>query len=373
MYLCGFSVNNFTLMALTIATGFVVDDAIVVSENTMRHIEEGMSPYEAAVIGAREVGFTVLAMSISLIAVFIPILLMGGIVGRLFREFAITLSAAILVSLVVSLTTSPDDVRAPAAARRRAQAQSLCAGARTLRRLRAAGYRASLAWSLRHGPLVMLVLLATVCLNVYLYVIIPKGFFPTQDTGPPRRRHPGGPEQLVPGDARQAAELHADRAGGSGGRERRRLHGRSQRNSGMMFIALKPLKERKESAEQVIARLRPKLAKEPGASLFLNPVQDIRIGGRRATRPISTRCRPTTSPSSRVGAQIRAAMSNLPELADVNTDTQDKGLQTSVVIDRDAASRLGVTTRMIDTTLNDLFRPAAGVDHLRKAQPVSCR
>jgi len=356
MYLCGFSVNNFTLMALTIATGFVVDDAIVVSENTMRHIEAGMSPYEAAVIGAREVGFTVLAMSISLIAVFIPILLMGGIVGRLFREFAITLSAAILVSLVVSLTTSPmmcARLLRPAAERKPNRF------ARALERFGAfvlKGYRVSLAWSLRHGPLVMLVLLATVCLNVYLYVIIPKGFFPTQDTG----RLVGGIQadqsssfQAMRGKLRSFMQIvQEDPAvenvvGFTGG---------SQRNSGMMFIALKPLKERKESADQVIARLRPKLAKEPGASLFLNPVQDIRIGGRQSNSTYQYTLQADDLAELRAWEpRIRAAMSNLPELADVNTDTQDKGLQTSVVIDRDAASRLGVTARMIDTTLNDLF------------------
>ncbi len=356
MYLAGFSVNNFTLMALTIATGFVVDDAIVVLENTMRHIEAGMKPYQAAIVGAREVGFTVLAMSISLIAVFIPILLMGGIVGRLFREFAITLSAAILVSLVVSLTTTPmmcARLLRPAVERKpnRAALALERAGALVLR-----GYRGSLAWSLRHGPLVMLVLLATVCLNVYLYVIIPKGFFPTQDTG----RLVGGIQadqsisfQAMRGKLTSFMRIIQDDpavenvVGFTGG---------SQRNSGFMFISLKPLKERRESADQVIARLRPKLAKEPGASLFLNPVQDIRIGGRQSNASYQYTLQADDLAELRAWEpRIRAAMSNLPQLADVNTDTQDKGLQTTVVIDRDAASRLGVTARMIDTTLNDLF------------------
>ena len=356
MYLAGFSVNNFTLMALTIATGFVVDDAIVVLENTMRHIEKGMSPYEAAIVGAREVGFTVLAMSISLIAVFIPILLMGGIVGRLFREFSITLSAAILVSLVISLTTSP---MMCARLLRPRPPRKPNVFARGLERFGAwilRGYRASLAWSLRHGPIVMLVLLATVCLNVYLYVEIPKGFFPTQDTG----RLVGGIQadqsisfQAMRGKLRSFMQIVKDDpavenvVGFTGG---------SQRNSGTMFIQLKPLKERKESAEQVIARLRPKLAKEPGASLFLNPVQDIRIGGRQSNATYQYTLQADDLAELRAWEpKIRAAMSNLPELADVNTDTQDKGLQTSLVIDRDAAARLGVTTRMIDTTLNDLF------------------
>jgi multidrug efflux pump len=356
MYLAGFSVNNFTLMALTIATGFVVDDAIVVLENTMRHVEKGMSPYEAAIVGAREVGFTVLAMSISLIAVFIPVLLMGGIVGRLFREFAVTLSAAILVSLVVSLSTSPmmcARLLRPVAERKPNRfARALERGGALVLR----GYRTSLAWSLRHGPIVMLVLLATVCLNVYLYIEIPKGFFPTQDTG----RLVGGIQadqsisfQAMRGKLRSFMQIIMDDpavenvVGFTGG---------AQRNSGFMFISLKPLKERKESAEQVIARLRPKLAKEPGASLFLNPVQDVRIGGRQSNATYQYTLQADDLAELRAWEpRIRAAMSNLAELADVNTDTQDKGLQTSLVIDRDAAARLGVTTRMIDTTLNDLF------------------
>jgi len=356
MYLFGFSVNNFTLMALTIATGFVVDDAIVVLENTMRHIEKGMSPYEAALRGAREVGFTVLAMSVSLIAVFIPILLMGGIVGRLFREFAITLSAAILISLMISLSTTPmmcAYLLRPKAARKpnRVVVAVERAGAAILR-----GYRSSLSWSLRHGPLVMLVLAATIGLNVWLYIDIPKGFFPQQDTG----RLTGGiqADQSISFQAMRGklasfmAVVAADPAvenvvGFTGG---------SQRNSGFMFISLKPLSERKISADQVIARLRPILNKEPGANLFLQPVQDIRIGGRQSNAQYQYTLQADDLTELRAWeGKIRAALSNLPELADVNTDTQDKGLQTSVVIDRDTASRLGVTARMVDTTLNDLF------------------
>ncbi len=356
MYLAGFSINNLTLMALTIATGFVVDDAIVVLENTMRHVERGEPPYRAALRGAREVSFTVLAMSVSLVAVFIPILLMGGIVGRLFREFAITLSAAIMVSLVVSLTTSPmmcSRILKPRGHRPPGWLSSRLerVGALVLR-----GYRASLAWSLDHGPLVMLVLLATIALNVYLYVIIPKGFFPQQDTG----RLIGGiqADQSISFQAMRGkltsfmAIVGADPAvanvvGFTGG---------SHRNSGFMFISLKPLAERKDSADQVIARLRPQLAREPGASLFLVPVQDIRIGGRQSNSQYQYTLQADDLTLLREWeGKIRAALSNLPELVDVNTDTQDKGLQTSVVIDRDAAARLGVTTRMIDTTLNDLF------------------
>ena len=356
MYLCGFSINNFTLMALTIATGFVVDDAIVVLENTSRHIEKGMAPFQAALLGAREVGFTVLSMSLSLVAVFIPILLMGGIVGRLFREFAISLSAAILISLVVSLTTTPmmcARFLRPSSERKSSRID------RWSERVYEAMLRAygrSLAWGLSHGILVLLVLLVTVCLNVYLYVIIPKGFFPQQDTG----RLVGGiqADQSISFQAmRQKLEdfqtiVSADPAvdnvvGFTGG---------SRRNSGMMFVALKPIGERKETADQVIARLRVKLAKEPGANLFLQPVQDIRIGGRQSNAQYQFTLQADDLSDLRAWEQkIRIAMDQLPEIADVNTDQEDKGLQTSVVIDRDAAMRLGVTPRTIDTTLNDLF------------------
>jgi multidrug efflux pump len=356
MYLAGFSINNFTLMALTIATGFVVDDAVVVLENTSRHIEEGMAPYAAAVRGAREVGFTVLSMSLSLIAVFIPILLMGGIVGRLFREFAVTLSVAILISLAISLTTTPmmcaHLLRARAA---RAPGRIAAASARAWDAL-ANGYRKSLAFALAHGVAVMLVLGATVALNIYLYVTIPKGFFPQQDTG----RLVGG----IQGDQSISFQAMRDKlttfmtivrddpavdnvVGFTGG---------GQRNSGNMFVALKPLSERAETADQVIARLRTKLAKVPGANLFLQAVQDIRIGGRQANAQWQYTLSADDLAELRAWEpKIRNALSQLPELADVNTDTQDKGLQTSLVIDRDAAARLGVTPKLIDATLNDAF------------------
>jgi multidrug efflux pump len=356
MYLAGFSINNFTLMALTIATGFVVDDAVVVLENTTRHIEEGMAPYAAAIRGAQEVGFTVLSMSFSLIAVFIPILLMGGIVGRLFREFAVTLSVAILISLAISLTTTPmmcaHLLRHRAA---RAPGRIAAASARAWDAL-ADGYRKSLAFALAHGVTVMLILGATVALNVYLYITIPKGFFPQQDTG----RLVGG----IQGDQSISFQAMRDKlttfmtivrddpavdnvVGFTGG---------GQRNSGNMFVALKPLSERTETADQVIARLRGKLAKVPGANLFLQSVQDIRIGGRQANAQWQyTLSADDLSELRAWEPKIRNALSQLPELADVNTDTQDKGLQTSLVIDRDAAARLGVNPKLIDATLNDAF------------------
>ncbi len=356
MYLCGFSINNFTLMALTIATGFVVDDAIVVLENTTRHIEKGMAPFRAALQGAREVGFTVLSMSLSLVAVFIPILLMGGIVGRLFREFAVTLSIAILISLLVSLTTTP--MMCARLLRPAAERSTGRVGAWSERIYGAMlnVYRRSLAWGLRHGGVVMVVLLATICLNVYLYVIIPKGFFPQQDTG----RLVGGiqADQSISFQAmRQKLADFMSIVGSDPAVENVvGFTGGAQRNSGMMFVALKPVAQRQETADQVIARLRGKLAREPGANLFLQPVQDIRIGGRQSNAQYQFTLQADDLAELRTWEpRIRLALSQVPALADVNTDQQDKGLQTSLVIDRDAAMRLGVTPRLIDTTLNDLF------------------
>jgi multidrug efflux pump len=356
MYLFGFSLNNLSLMALTIATGFVVDDAIVVLENVSRHIERGVAPFQAALKGAREVGFTVLSMSLSLIAVFIPILLMGGIVGRYFREFAVTLSVAILISLALSLTMTPmmcSRLLLPASERRHGRLYDWSErGFEGLRR----GYEKSLAWVLTHGILMMLILLAVVCLNVYLYVIIPKGFFPTQDTG----RLIGfiQADQSISFQAMQpklAGFIDIVRADPAV-ENVVAFTGGAQRNTGRMFVQLKPLAERKESADKIIARLRIKLANEPGANLFLNPVQDIRVGGRQANATYQYTLQADDLDELRTWEpRIRAALSRLPQLVDVNTDQQDKGLQTSLVIDRDAAARLGVSPRLVDTTLNDAF------------------
>ncbi len=356
MYLAGYSLDNLSLMALIIATGFVVDDAIVVLENVSRHLEAGMPTREAALQGAREVGFTVLSMSLSLIAVFIPILLMGGIIGRYFREFAVVLSTAILVSLVLSLTTTPmmcSRFLRPERETRHGRLYAL--SERGFAAVRD-GYGKSLAWVLDHGVLTMLVLFATVCLNVYLYVIVPKGFFPQQDTG----RLIGfiQADQSISFQAMQKKLadfieiVRADPAvenvvGFTGGQ---------QRNTGSMFVGLKPLSERKVSVDQVIARLRGKLAQEPGANLFLNPVQDIRVGGRQANAQYQYTLQADDLADLRAWEpRVRQALSQLPELTDVNTDQQDKGLQTSIVIDRDTATRLGVTPRQIDATLNDAF------------------
>jgi multidrug efflux pump len=357
MYLAGYSLNNLSLMALTVATGFVVDDAIVVLENISRRIEDGMPPRLAALKGAREVGFTVLSMSLSLIAVFIPILLMGGIIGRLFREFAVTLSVAILVSLVLSLTTTP--MMSSRLLRRQRQDEAPGRMSRLSRRTFDSmlhGYERSLAWALRHGRFMMLLLAATVCLNVYLYVIVPKGFFPQQDTG----RLSGfiQADQAISFQAMQKKLADfigivqhdpavEDVIGFTGG---------GQRNSGAMFISLKPLSERKISADKVIARLRGKLAREPGANLFLQASQDIRMGGRAANAQYQYTLQADDLDELRTWEpRIRQALTQLPQLADVNTDSQDKGIQTSLNIDRDAAARLGVSTRTIDATLNDLF------------------
>jgi len=357
MYLAGFTLDNLSLMALTIATGFVVDDAVVVLENVSRHVEAGMPRRQAALQGAREVGFTVLSMSLSLIAVFIPILLMGGVVGRLFREFAITLSAAILVSLIVSLTTTP-----MMCSRLSEEHGSDRAHGRLYRLSERAfnavqdGYRRSLDWALANGPTVMLILAVTVALNVYLYIRVPKGFFPQQDTG------------LMMGNiqADQAISFQAMRGklqhfvdvvlhdpavntvvGFTGG---------GARNSGNMFISLKPRAQRQITADAVIARLRGKLGHEPGANLFLQPVQDIRVGGRPAGAQYQYTLQADTIADLRAWEpRVRRMMSSLPELADVNTDAQDKGLQTSLVIDHDAVARLGLNQSEIDGTLNDLF------------------
>ncbi len=356
MYLAGFSLNNLSLMALTIATGFVVDDAVVVLENVTRHIENGATPLAAALRGAREVGFTVLSMSLSLIAVFIPILLMGGIIGRLFREFAVTLSAAILVSLVMSLTTTPMMCARLLRPRSEEPRGRFHRVSERVFEASLAAYRRSLDWALAHGRLMMLVLAATVGFNFYLYSIVPKGFFPQQDVG-----------RLIGGiQADQSISFQAMRDKLSSFVEIVRndpavenvvaFTGGGQRNSGFMFVALKPLSERKMSADQVIARLRGKLAREPGASLFLQAQQDIRMGGRASNAQYQYTIQADTLDELRQWEpKIRRALAELPELADVNTDEQDKGLQTTLIVDHDAAARLGINQRMIDATLSDLF------------------
>jgi multidrug efflux pump len=356
MYLLGFSLNILSLMALTVSTGFVVDDAIVVLENISRHLEAGMSRMQAALLGAREVGFTVISISISLIAVFIPILLMGTIIGRFFREFALTLSLAIIVSLCIALTTIP----------------MLCAlflrpipprhpRRRTLFDRALGFYRHSLDWSLRHSRLVMLIWLVTIGLNIWLYILIPKGLFPEQDTG-----RLIGSMQADQSTSFQAMEQKLNQmvtivrndpavasvvgftgqgSGGAGG----------QSNTGQVFVALKSLAQR-GSMDSVMSRLRQKLAVVPGARLFLQPVQDFRTGGRQSNAAYQYTLEGDDSHLVYEWAnKLQDALQNNPVLRDVSSDQQQKGLETDLTIDRATASRLGVTASQIDNTLYDAF------------------
>jgi multidrug efflux pump len=356
MYLLGYSLDNLSLMALTVSTGFVVDDAIVVLENISRHMEAGMSRRAAALLGAKEVGFTVVTISLSLIAVFIPILLMGGIVGRLFREFAVTLSMAILVSLVISLTTTPMMcalLLRPGAIKERARQSAFD---------RVLGvYGRSLAWALDHPALVMLVLGATVALNVALYVAVPKGFFPTEDTG----RLIGGlqADQDVSFAAMQEkltqmiATVQHNRAvqsvvgftgQGSGG-------GGGGGNTASVFIALKPLGQR-PSMGVVMSQLRRQLSHVPGARLFLQPVQDIRVGGRASNAAYQYTLQADNSAQLYQWApKVLQALSRSPVLQDVNSDQQQKGLETNIDVNRAAVARLGLTMSQVDNTLYDAF------------------
>jgi multidrug efflux pump len=356
MYLANYSLNNLSLMALTIATGFVVDDAIVVLENISRHLEEGMPPMKAALQGAREVRFTVISMSLSLIGVFIPILFMGGIIGRLFREFAVTLSAAILISMLISLTTSPMMCAQLLRQKNRNHQGSFDRFSNHLFRAGLHLYEKSLAWALQHKRIILLVWTATVCLNIYLYVIIPKGFFPQQDTG--RLMGNIQADQAISFQAmkQKLADfmeiIRKDPAveqvvGFTGG---------GQRNTGMMFITLKPQSERNLNVDRVIARMRGKLSREPGASLFLQAVQDIRMGGRQSNSQFQfTLQGDDLKVLTDWQPRVQQALSQLPVLADVNTDQQNKGLETLLLIDRDTASRLGISETLIDATLNDAF------------------
>lgn len=359
MYMLNYSLDNLSLMALTIATGFVVDDAIVVMENIVRYMEKGYSRIDATLKGVKEVSFTVLAMSLSLIAVFIPILLMGGIVGRLFREFAITLSVAIIISMIVSLTTTP----------------MMCAFILRPHDLNAKNnrfylwsenffnelveiYEKTLSWALRHGLTMIVMLGLTIGLNVWLYKTIPTGFFPEQDTG----RISGGIQgeqsisfQRMSGKLNQFMEIVKDDPavrtviGFIGG-------GRGGTNSGQVYIDLKPSAIRKESVQSVIARLRPKLSKIPGANLYLAASQDIRVGGRQSSSLYQYTLQSDSVADLRAWApKLMDALSREPVLQDLNTDQQDKGLEEDLLINRDTASRLGLTASQIDNTLYDAF------------------
>ncbi len=357
MYLFNYSLDNLSLMALTIATGFVVDDAIVVLENITRHMEKGMPAGEAAFLGAKEIGFTVLSISISLVAVFLPILLMGGMMGRLFREFAVTLSAAIMISLIVSLTTTPMMCARLLKSTKESEHGRLYRKSEHAFQWLHSRYESSLKWALQHPRLMISLTLLTVVINVVLFTIIPTGLFPQQDTGrltgsilasqdisfQAMSKKLKAVVDIIQADP--AVETVAAFSGGG-----------STKNTARMFIALKPLAERKLSADQVIGRLRKKLASVPGAPAFLQAVQDLRVGGRMSSAQYQYTLRGddleellTWAP--RVEEQLR----KLPGIADVSSDQQDKGSQSLLVIDRATASRLGISTQMIDDTLYSAF------------------
>jgi multidrug efflux pump len=357
MYLLNYSLDNLSLMALAVSTGFVVDDAIVVLENVTRYLEQGLTPVQASFRGARDIGFTVLSMSTSLVAVFIPILMMGGIVGRLFREFAVTLSAAIGVSLVVSLTTTPAmcaQLLKPIHEVKHNRAYRITqAGFDGILRM----YTRALAWVLRHQPLTLIVTILTACLTVYLYVVVPKGFFPQQDTG----RIQGtvqASQDISFGAMSQKMRAFVDIvmknpevdtivgfAGGS-----------TALNQGRMFIMLKPLNKRTHTADQIIAILRKQLSVVPGATLFLQSSQDLSIGGRASQAQYQyTLQGDNLADLNQWAPALLAKLRGLSQLRDVNTDQQDNGLQASVAIDRDTASRLGIAPQDIDNALYDAF------------------
>ncbi len=354
MYLLGFSLDNLSLMALTISTGFVVDDAIVVIENITRYLEHGMRPMEAALQGAKEISFTVLSISISLIAVFIPLLLMEGIVGRLFREFALTLSIAILISMVISLTATPTmcaHLIRPDPVHGRLYAWSERAFAWVVD-----AYGRSLSTVLRYSGVTLGVLIATIALNVYLYVRVPKGFFPQQDTG-----RIVGAIQADQDTSFQAmnktllqmvniiqADPAVDNVNG--------YVGGGTMNTGRMFLSLKPLEVRKVNADMVIARLRPKLSRIPGASLYMQSSQDVRVGGHQSNAQYQyTMVSDNLRDLTRYGPQMLNELRAIPIIADVNSDQQNRGLQAMVDYDRDTAARFGISPQLIDNVLYDAF------------------
>jgi len=357
MYLAGFSIDNLSLMALTISTGFVVDDAIVVIENITRYIEHGMQPFQAALKGAQEIGFTVLTISISLIAVFIPLLMMGGVVGRLLREFAITLSVAILVSMVISLTTTP--MMCAHLLREQEQHGWLYRKSEQLFTWVVNLYGRALSIVLRHPALTLMSLLATVALTIYLYIQVPKGFFPQQYTG-----RLGGQIQADQDTSFQTMDktlltmvkiIDADPAidtvnafsGGGGG---------TTTNTARMFISLKPLSERNVNADQLIARLRPKLARVPGATLYLQSVQDLRVGGRQSNAQYQFTMRgDNLSDLTKYAPQMLNELKTLRMITDVNSDQQDRGLQAMVEYDRKTAARFNISPVLIDDVLYDAF------------------
>jgi hydrophobe/amphiphile efflux-1 (HAE1) family protein len=356
MSLLHYSLDNLSLMALAICTGFVVDDAIVVIENISRYLEAGDSPMQAAMRGSREIGFTVLSMSTSLMAVFIPLLLMGGVIGRLFREFAVTLSVAIVVSLCVSLATTPMMCARFLRSQKEIKHGKMYQASERVFLWSVETYAAGLRWVLRHQPLMLLLTGATVCLSMYLYLVIPKGFFPAQDTGLMAGNILGAQDTSFPAMQQKLKQytdiVMSDPAvksmiGQTGG---------GAENTGGMEIELKPVSERKVTVYQVIERLRPKLAVVPGATLFLRAYQDITVGGRISSSQYQyTLSSENLADLLEWAPRVETVMKQLPELRDIASDQQTRGLQATLVIDRDTASRLGISPQAIDNTLYDAF------------------
>ena len=357
MYLLGFSLDNLSLMALTISTGFVVDDAIVVLENIARHVEQGVPRFKAALLGSREVSFTVLSISVSLVAVFIPLLLMPGLIGVLFREFAITLSVAILVSLAISLTTTPmlcafamghapaPDAREPFWSRWPRKSFDAMASV----------YERALAWALNHGPVMIVVLVLTIALNVYLFVIVPKGFFPTQDTGQMMG--------FIQADQDTSFKLtqkrikrYVDIVNSDPDVQNVVAFATGRSSGGNLYCSLKPKPFRKVSTLQIMARLRPKIMQVAGANLFLLPVQDLRTGGRASNATYQYTLEADDPVALKAWARkLTEALKTLPQLTDVNSDAEDHGLASYVNIDRGTAGRFALNDLIIDNTLDDYF------------------
>jgi multidrug efflux pump len=357
MYLLGYSLDNLSLMALTISTGFVVDDAIVVMENISRHLEDGMGPFAAALLGAREIGFTVFSISVSLIAVFIPILMMGGIVGRLFREFAVTLSTAIVVSMVISLTTTPMMCAHLLKQEKKESHGRLYQWSEKFFTWMLDTYRTSLVWVLDHAALTLIILLLTVALNVVLIIRIPKGFFPTQDTGAIVGAVQGPQDSSFPAMDNSIRQLvGVIKSDPAVANVNAYTGGNGSSNTGFIYIALKPLNERKISAADIINRLRPKLNHLPVASAFLQASQDLRIGGRSSAALYQyTIQSDNVQDLSHWGPILLAQMKKLPGFQDVNTDQQNGGLSEVLTYDRATAARLGLTAQALDSSLYAAF------------------
>ena len=356
MYLVSYSLDNLSLMALTIATGFVVDDAIVVLENVSKKIENGLSPYEASLVGSKEVSSTVISMSLSLIAVFVPILLMGGIVGRLFQEFAVVLSIAVLISLLLSLTTTPMMCALLLRDESKFEHNRLYHISESIFEFQLNIYRISLAWALRHTKTILFVFFGTLALNIYLYVIIPKGFFPQQDTG----RIVGNikADQSI---SFQAIKPKVEQLSSIVKKDPAVENvvtyiGGAQSNSARMFVSLKTLDKRDVNADEVVARLRKKLSHIAGATLFLVPAQDIRIGGRQSSAQYEyTLSSDNLELLQKWEPKVRKLFFGMKELTDVSSDQENKGVSTQIIIDRDSAIRLGVSMKNIDDALNNMF------------------